>query len=318
MHPKISVIVPVYNAEPYLRRCIGCILSQTFADFELLLIDDGSKDRSGAICEEYADRDSRVRVFHKPNGGVSSARNSGLDHALGEWITFCDADDWVYPEWLENFLPAFEGYDLGVQGFSVSYPLGGNTVKRLQNIGFNYQGTIRDGLILLYEYDCVGYLWVKIFKRTLITQHDIRFIEDFALREDEDFLLSYASVADKIICKNAIGYHYRYPQYEFKYRHVDIIPVARSLYIKALKLYGGTRNELVDYYLNHYTDAVFDAYAKRRPKKLPLLRDYRRVVGKNLLKSRLFFLTRWLVYLDLTGILSSCVLSVHSRIKSGL
>lgn len=92
-NPQISVIVPVYNAEKWLRRCVDSILAQTFTDFELLLIDDGSTDGSPAICDEYAVKDSRVRVFHKPNGGVSSARNLGLDHALGEWICFVDSDD---------------------------------------------------------------------------------------------------------------------------------------------------------------------------------------------------------------------------------
>lgn len=93
--PKISIIVPVYNTEKYLSRCIDSILLQTFTDFELLLIDDGSKDRSGHICDEYAEKDSRVRVFHKPNEGVSSTRNLGLDKARGQWITFCDSDDWL-------------------------------------------------------------------------------------------------------------------------------------------------------------------------------------------------------------------------------
>ena len=92
-NPKISVIVPVYNVERYLRRCIDSILAQTFTDFELLLIDDGSKDSSGEICDEYAAKDSRIIVFHKENGGVSSARNVGLDNVRGEWVAFVDADD---------------------------------------------------------------------------------------------------------------------------------------------------------------------------------------------------------------------------------
>ena len=93
--PQISVIVPVYNTEKYLHRCIDSILAQTFTDFELLLIDDGSTDNSGTICDEYATKDSRVRVFHKKNGGVSSARNLGVDNAKGEWVTFVDSDDCV-------------------------------------------------------------------------------------------------------------------------------------------------------------------------------------------------------------------------------
>ena len=92
---SISVIVPVYNTEKYLRRCVDSILAQTFTDFELLLINDGSTDSSGAICDEYAQKDSRVRVFHKENGGVSSARNLGLDNAKGEYIAFVDSDDYI-------------------------------------------------------------------------------------------------------------------------------------------------------------------------------------------------------------------------------
>ena len=87
--------MPVYNTEKYLRRCVDSILAQTFTDFELLLINDGSTDSSGAICDEYTQKDSRVRVFHKENGGVSSARNIGLDNAKGEYIAFVDSDDYI-------------------------------------------------------------------------------------------------------------------------------------------------------------------------------------------------------------------------------
>ena len=93
-NPKISVIVPVYNVKEYLSRCVDSILAQTFSDFELLLIDDGSKDRSAQICGDYAIRDTRIRVFHKENGGVSSARNVGLDNAHGEYVIFSDSDDY--------------------------------------------------------------------------------------------------------------------------------------------------------------------------------------------------------------------------------
>lgn len=93
-NPKISVIVPVYNVKEYLSRCVDSILAQTFSDFELLLIDDGSKDRSAQICDDYATRDTRIRVFHKENGGVSSARNLGLDNAHGEYVIFSDSDDY--------------------------------------------------------------------------------------------------------------------------------------------------------------------------------------------------------------------------------
>ena len=100
--PKISVIVPIYKAENYLHRCVDSVLAQTFTDFEVLLIDDGSPDKSGEICDAYARRDSRVRVIHKENGGVSSARQCGIDNARGEYTIHADPDDWVEPNMLEE------------------------------------------------------------------------------------------------------------------------------------------------------------------------------------------------------------------------
>ena len=98
----MSIIIPVYNSEKALRRCLDSILAQTMTDYECLLIDDGSTDSSGRICDEYAAKDERFRVFHKENGGVSSARNVGLDNAKGEWITFVDSDDSVEESFLES------------------------------------------------------------------------------------------------------------------------------------------------------------------------------------------------------------------------
>ena len=109
--PKISVIVPVYNAEKYLHRCIDSILSQTFTDFELLLINDGSNDGSGAICDEYAAKDSRVRVFHKENCGVSSARNLGIVNSTAEFVVLIDSDDWFALDTLEVLLKEQKKYD---------------------------------------------------------------------------------------------------------------------------------------------------------------------------------------------------------------
>lgn len=104
--PAISIVVPVYKAEKYLHRCVDSILSQTFADFEVLLIDDGSPDGSGLICDAYAEQDPRVRVFHKKNGGVASARELGVQNAKGEYIIHADSDDWVEPDMLEEMFRA--------------------------------------------------------------------------------------------------------------------------------------------------------------------------------------------------------------------
>ena len=105
----VSCIIPVYNTEKYLHRCIDSVLAQTYKDFELLLIDDGSTDSSGTICDEYAAKDARVRVFHKENGGVSSARNLGLYHAQGEWIIVMDSDDYWHCNYaLEKLLEKWQ------------------------------------------------------------------------------------------------------------------------------------------------------------------------------------------------------------------
>lgn len=108
--PKISIIVPVYKVENYLNRCVDSILKQTVSDFELILIDDGSPDNCGIICEEYAQKDPRVVVIHQENGGLSAARNAGIDWAFtnseSEWLTFIDSDDWVHPQYLERLLNA--------------------------------------------------------------------------------------------------------------------------------------------------------------------------------------------------------------------
>lgn len=116
--PLISVIVPVYNVEPYLCRCVDSILNQTFMDFELILVDDGSPDCCPAICDQYAEKDSRVIVIHQDNGGVSAARNAGIEWAFAnsnsEWISFVDSDDWVHPEYLMRLHRAAMKFNLPV------------------------------------------------------------------------------------------------------------------------------------------------------------------------------------------------------------
>lgn len=102
MSVKISIIVPVYNAEKTLHKCVDSIINQSYKDWELLLVDDGSIDRSALICDDYVKQDKRIKVFHKQNGGVSSARNVGLDNVKGEWVSFIDSDDWVEIDYLEN------------------------------------------------------------------------------------------------------------------------------------------------------------------------------------------------------------------------
>lgn len=112
--PIISVIVPIYKVESYLARCLDSILAQTFTDFELWLINDGSPDNCGVICDQYAKKDQRIRVIHKKNGGLSDARNAGLEHASGKYISFIDSDDWVAADFLESLYSALQRHDADI------------------------------------------------------------------------------------------------------------------------------------------------------------------------------------------------------------
>lgn len=110
----ISVIVPIYNVEKYLPKCVDSILCQTYPNLEVILVDDGSPDRAGEICDAYAEKDSRVRVIHKRNGGLSSARNAGIDIAQGDYLSFVDSDDWIEPDTYETMLTAMERYGVSL------------------------------------------------------------------------------------------------------------------------------------------------------------------------------------------------------------
>ena len=130
--PEISVIVPVYKVEEYLPQCIDSILAQTFTNFELLLVDDGSPDRCGEICEEYAGKDTRIRVFHQQNSGVSAARNIGLQHAKGTYIVFVDSDDWVSTDYLLHLYKSLPDTGIGlVMGGALKYSIDGKLIGKI-------------------------------------------------------------------------------------------------------------------------------------------------------------------------------------------
>ncbi len=204
--PQISVIVPVYNVEKYLHRCIDSILAQTFTDFELLLIDDGSKDNSGVICDEYAARDSRVRVFHKENGGVSSARNLGLDNAQCEWITFVDSDDWVKKTYLSNLIShVAQENDLIFSYAEIHYLNGSVKIEKYPT------AIVSDDITSLFLNNDLNWHtspWSKLFKFSLCK--DLRFVENMHIGEDLVFLYSYLLKCRSIFVSNDTDYIYNH------------------------------------------------------------------------------------------------------------
>lgn len=206
----ISIIVPVYNVEKYLRYCIDSILSQTFTDFELLLIDDGSKDKSGEICDEYAKKDNRIKVYHKENGGVSSARNLGLNKANGEWVCFIDSDDIVLNTYLKNMVDAISNDNSMILSNYRGENMAVSKVK-LDNVTL-YKDEIVKYFIKNRVLD-LSAPYSKLYKVETIRKYSISFPEGIQMGEDAIFIIRYlnrtssVAVIDKCdyIVRNTIG-----------------------------------------------------------------------------------------------------------------
>jgi len=206
--PKLSVVVPVYQEENYLNQCIDSILDQTFPEFELLLINDGSKDRSGEICDSYAAQDLRVRVFHKENGGVSSARNLGLKEAKGDWITFIDSDDWVEKEYLFNLM-TYRDYDLVVCSY---HKFGGLKLENSPSYpDISYKGRTCIGEKMETYFDCAtfGALWCKLFKTSILISNRIYFDPKISSGEDTLWVFQYFFFINSLKTISFAGYNYR-------------------------------------------------------------------------------------------------------------
>ena len=198
----ISVIVPVYKVATYLHQCIDSILGQTYRDLEILLIDDGSPDNCGEICEEYAKIDMRIRVFHTENKGVSAARNLGLQEAKGDYIGFVDSDDWIEPDMYEILLRQIKdtGTSISVCGVWNEY-----LVKKYEK---RYNDTVYHGKDAVMEVVCnlCNYVWNKLFRKDIWT--GIRFPENCSY-EDVATLYKVVLRSDSLSCIQAPLYHYR-------------------------------------------------------------------------------------------------------------
>lgn len=212
---KISIIIPVYNTGQYLHACLDSILSQSFVDYEVLLIDDGSQDGGGAICDQYAQKDDRVKVFHKENGGVSSARNLGLDRAKGEWVFFVDSDDELLPDGLQTMVNCISDDVDIVMGGLVEVDENG----RLSEVPENVELTLskKMSIITLYwgygsYYPYCGYMCMRLLRRSIIQELHLLFDTSIAIKEDTLFLTQY-------ICRSkGITRQTTTPVYKYKRR----------------------------------------------------------------------------------------------------
>lgn len=225
--PLVSIIVPVYNVEKYLRKCVDSILAQTFTDFECILVDDGSTDGSPGICNEYAKKDSRIVVIHQNNGGLPAARNTGLDRTAGEWIGFVDSDDWCESEMFQ-FL-----YENAMKSNAdVSICIDRHIIESTGEI-VNHKNTGRetifdnhdDAIYTLFQYPFGVSSCSRLLKVAVLREHHIRY--DPAQKDSEDILFSYHlfKCSKRIIYSPAAYYNYLQRQSSISHKP----PLKRSL-----------------------------------------------------------------------------------------
>lgn len=271
--PEVSIIVPVYDVEAYLPRCINSILSQTFTNFELILIDDGSPDNCGKICDEYAKKDSRIHIIHKANGGVASARNAGLDFATGKYIAFCDSDDSWNNTLLENVCSCFKNHAVDCVAYGYN-TIESNTVIRTKHFqpGFFSLCTHEEKLYFLSNiYEHGWEIWNRAFSRDVIERNQLRFItESRNYAEDMCFVLSYMLYSRGMVCIEDAYYNYYIRDNSIMHKNVNPMWI----------------NELNEVSFAFYQNFVNVFFAKKHRKQYPIFhflimyQQYRRHIGK--------------------------------------
>ncbi len=216
--PTVSIIVPVYNAQDYLHKCLDALLSQSYEDFEIILVNDGSKDKSGSICDKYAAKDNRIKVIHKENGGVSTARNCGLDHATGKYIMFCDSDDYIMQDFSAPLVA------LAQNDVDCLVLAGITTIKDNQNTKDLLCPQYAEGdtptmsniefcdlyvkLNLESSFTLMNMPYNKLFSRKVIEENNIRFDTSIHYNEDFIFNLQYLDKVSRVKIYNKSIYNY--------------------------------------------------------------------------------------------------------------
>lgn len=204
--PLISIIVPCYNAEKQINRCLNSVLAQSFKDFELIIVDDGSNDKSAEVLFQYSASDSRIKIFTQTNQGPSAARNLGITKSTGAYILFIDIDDFIGRSYIEDFLQSgIEDDCLYVQGHTVAYPTGETKVFEVPSERGvqSFYDSISKGKLLHH-----GFPWGKLFHSYIIKNNSIRFIESITYKEDLVFFLEYMKYCNHVKFIPKSSYHY--------------------------------------------------------------------------------------------------------------
>lgn len=207
----VSIIVPVYNVNDYLRECLQSIVSQTYKNIEIILIDDGSTDGSGSICDEFAQKDSRIKVIHKINEGVSTARNLGIQLSTGKFVLFVDSDDWIEENYVSELLGEYNkvDYDLVICNYNKIYSQDKQTRPIVLRTEINnFTGDFSKDFYFLRS--LLSYPWIKLYQRDIIIKNQICFPKDFTDAEDQVFNYTYFNHVRKYKYIEKFLYNYRY------------------------------------------------------------------------------------------------------------
>lgn len=233
--PFLSIIIPVYNKGKYLDKCLQSIVSQSFTDWELILVDDGSADESGVICDRWQEQDARIQVIHQQNSGVSSARNNALKQAKGRYIQFTDADDWWAEESFQelfNAITTYEKPDILIYGMTKVYPSGNKKQIHPCAIGgIPLKEFFANLIVEQKETGIYGAVCNKLIARHILDTYHVQFNPSYNLIEDYDFYLSCFAHCKSIAISHQCGYHYLQeaenstfsPSFRFHYPHVMTI-----------------------------------------------------------------------------------------------
>jgi len=250
----VSVIIPVYNAEKTLQRCVISVLKQHYKDIQLILIDDGSKDESSSICDKLAEIDNRIMVIHQENSGVSAARNRGIDIAIGKYIMFLDSDDFIKEDIISNYLGILdnESTDVIIGGLSgVSVKDGDSFIKKVPIFG-KHSSDIWN--VICNNSEMFGYIGGKIFRKDIINTYNIKFNTQMYAQEDLDFCLSYYEVIDQFYLTEYAGYQYYYeeakrvpPYCDFMRNQLKLLRIAEEKCELTTKAYMQIQNRVCGY-----------------------------------------------------------------------
>lgn len=204
---KLSIIIPVYNAEVYLRKCLDSILHQTFTDYEVIMVNDGSRDESALICSEYEERDSRFKLINQENAGPGAARNRGLDTARGEYACFIDSDDWIEEDYLASFMDSkYDDVDAIFWGYTENKP--NDTVIRSLSPASAIEDGCADIILHLKQSYSFGYTVCCRFRKSIIDSCNLRFFTDIRVHEDACFINMYCASIRSLVTLDMVGYHY--------------------------------------------------------------------------------------------------------------